>query len=94
MCRRNRKLVVAPSRPRNGQIPALDHLRDAGGAKADFGVYNALAVMGYLVGVLDPECDWPKRAAACLMAFPTGALSTKDMGVPEGWENRPLWNRG
>jgi abortive infection bacteriophage resistance protein len=88
----NRKLVAAPSRPRPGRIPLLDHLRDAEGAKAEFGVYNALAVMAYLLRTIDPECQWNRRVAAHLAGFPPGALSTGDMGAPPGWEEHTLWH--
>lgn len=71
----------------------LDHLRDSAGAKSDFGVYNALAVMAYLVKVIDPACNWPEIAANHLAAFPVGALSAQDMGAPEGWEKHSLWQK-
>ncbi|WP_426625271.1 Abi family protein [Leifsonia sp. McL0607] len=88
----NRKLVAAPSRPREGHVPLLDHLRDATGPKAEFGVYNALAVMAFLLGVIDPDCDWNQRLASHLSDFPAGALTTADMGVPAGWEKQALWH--
>jgi hypothetical protein len=87
----NRNLVAAPSRPRVGQVPALDHLRDATGAKAQFGLYNALAIMAHLLRVIDPCCDWNERLAFHLNRFPAGALSIDDMGVPPGWAERELW---
>ena len=87
----NRKLVVAPSRPRMGMVPLLDHLRGASGSKAHFGVYSALAVMAYLLSNIDRDCRWNERVAAHLADFPTGALTTADMGVPSDWENQTLW---
>lgn len=87
----NRKLVQAPSRPTKGSVSALDHLRDESSAKAQFGVYNALAIMAYLLGVIDPSCDWNERVASHLAAFPTGELSTADMGVPQAWAAQELW---
>jgi abortive infection bacteriophage resistance protein len=87
----NRKLVAAPSRPRAGHIPALDHLRDSAEPKAEFGVYNALAIMAHLVGAIDPGCDWNERLAAHLARFPPGGLTTSDMGAPTGWERQALW---
>ena len=88
----NRKLVVAPSRPRTGQIPLLDHLHATRGAKADFGVYNALAVMAYLLRAIDPRCDWNRRVADHPRAFPTGALTVADMGAPAAWFEHALWH--
>lgn len=63
----NRKLQNAPSRPKVGQIPVLDHLRDEVTAKGVFGTYNALAVVAYVLPVIEPGTDWgeaPCRAAA------------------------------
>jgi hypothetical protein len=45
----NRKLQHAPARPKAGQVPVLDHLRDEQTAKGVFGTYNALAVIAYLL---------------------------------------------
>lgn len=87
----NRKLVAAPSRPRSGQVPALNHLRETTGSKAEFGVYNALAVMAYLLGTIDSDCDWNRRLAKHLSNFPEGALSTDDMGAPTGWKTQAIW---
>jgi len=50
----NRKLQNAPSRPKIGQIPLLDHLRDSEDAKRVYGTYNALAVIAYLLHALAP----------------------------------------
>lgn len=90
----NRMLVIAPSRPTFEQVPLLGHLRTEDGSKATFGTYNALAIMAYLISVIDPSCDWNRRLAAQLHDFPQGALSLADMGVPLGWETQALWTRG
>jgi hypothetical protein len=45
----NRKLQHAPGRPKKGQVPPLDHLRDEETAKGVFGTCNALAVIAYLL---------------------------------------------
>jgi abortive infection bacteriophage resistance protein len=88
----NRKLVVAPKRSSRGSIPALDHLSDHDSAKARFGVYNALAVMAYLIGVIDPSCDWSRRAAELILRFPpSGHISTESLGAPAGWNKLALW---
>lgn len=41
----NRKLQNAPSRPKVGKMPLLDHLRAEDTAKSNVGVYDALAVI-------------------------------------------------
>jgi hypothetical protein len=79
----NRKLQHAPPRPKIGQVPLLDHLRDAETAKGVFGTYNALAVIAYLLPSIDADTEWSQRLVALLRKFPTShALSTGSMGVP------------
>lgn len=88
----NRKLQNAPSRPKAGQIPALDHLRDEETAKGVFGTYNALAVIAHLLPAIDPGTDWAKQLAALLRGFPTShALTIESMGAPRNWESFDLW---
>lgn len=89
----NRKLVTAPSRPRPGQVPVLDHLRDEASAKEVFGLYNALAVMAYLLRSIEPDSDWPERVVEPVEAFPsTTYVSARSIGVPEGWTKLELWH--
>lgn len=88
----NRKLVVAPSRPKVGQVPALDHLRHQESAKQVFGLYNALAVMAYLLQSIDPESGWPEQVGQLLGTFPESPhLGIQAIGIPDGWEQLPLW---
>ncbi|MFT4127768.1 MAG: Abi family protein [Gordonia sp. (in: high G+C Gram-positive bacteria)] len=90
----NRKLQNAPSRPKVGQIPVLDHLRDEETAKVVFGTYNALAIIAYVLPAIDPDTDWAKQLAALLREFPTShALTIKSMGAPQAWETLDLWRR-
>ncbi|MFE4468617.1 Abi family protein [Leifsonia sp. NPDC056824] len=88
----NRKLQYAPARPKRGQIPVLDHLRDSEDAKNVFGVYNALAVVAFLLPSIDPETDWPARLVALLRDFPASdALTVASLGAPERWDRLELW---
>ncbi|RJF41164.1 Abi family protein [Actinomyces sp. 2119] len=88
----NRKLQHAPARPKAGQIPVLDHLRDNPTAKGVFGTYNALAVIAYLLRSIDPGADWPRHLAALMRQFPTShALTTASLGAPSNWESLDLW---
>lgn len=88
----NRKLQNAPSRPKTGQIPLLDHLHDAETAKGVFGTYNALAVIAYLLISIAPEARWSARLVTLLSSFPTSrALTIESMGTPQGWESLDLW---
>lgn len=87
-----RKLQHAPARPKAGQAPPLDHLRDAQTAKGVFGTYNALAVIAYLLPSIEADTEWPKRLATLLQTFPTShALTIESMGIPQGWESLDLW---
>lgn len=89
----NRKLQNAPSRPKAGQVPTLDHLRDEQTAKGIFGTYNALAVIAHLLPSIDPQTDWAKQLAALLREFPAShALTITSMGAPDGWESLDLWH--
>ncbi|BCW46982.1 Abi family protein [Arthrobacter sp. StoSoilB5] len=88
----NRKLVTAPKRPGKGTVPILDHLLDETSSKQVFGLYNALAVMAYLLRAIDEDADWTRRVVELVKAFPTaGHLTEESMGMPEGWAGLELW---
>lgn len=88
----NRKLQHAPARPKAGQIPVLDHLRDEPTAKGVFGTYNALAVIAYLLPTIDPGTGWAGQLAALMQEFPAShALTIGAMGAPQDWESLDLW---
>lgn len=88
----NRKLQNAPSRPTVGQIPLLDHLRAPDSPKPDFGTYNALAVIAYLLRAIHSDSAWGPRAAALFADFPTSpTLSARSMGLPANWRELALW---
>lgn len=88
----NRKLQHAPARPKVGQVPLLDHLRDERSAKDIFGTYNVLAVIAYLLPSIEAQTDWHPRLVALLQDFPIShALSIGSMGTPHGWETLDLW---
>lgn len=88
----NRKLQHAPARPKAGQIPILDHLRDEETAKGVFGTYNALAIIAYLLPAIDPGNDWAQQLATLLREFPTShVLTMESTGAPQDWESLDLW---
>lgn len=89
----NRKLVSAPARPSYEQVPLLGHLKDATSAKEVFGVYNALAVMAYLLRSIDPDSGWPARVLELIQAFPDSVhLTTESLGLTTGWATLELWS--
>ena len=70
----------------------LDHLSAPGAPKADFGTYNALAIIAYLLQSIDLEPNWARKQADLFRAFPTShALTLQSVGVPEDWESLDLW---
>jgi abortive infection bacteriophage resistance protein len=88
----NRKLVTAPKRPSKGQVPLLDHLRDEESSKQVFGLYNALAVMAYMLRVIDPNGGWTERLVELVGSFPrAGHLTKHSIGVPDDWTSLELW---
>ncbi|MDF2442394.1 MAG: hypothetical protein JWR01_597 [Subtercola sp.] len=90
----NRKLVSAPARPSRAQVPLLGHLTEQDSAKQTFGVYNAVAVMAYLVGLIDEKSTWAIRPVDLIDSFPASIhLNSASMGFPEGWSTFELWPR-
>jgi abortive infection bacteriophage resistance protein len=89
----NRKLVIAPARPTREQVPLLGHLKEATSAKQVFGVYNALAVMAYLLRSIDPDTGWHGRVVNLIRAFPTSDyLTEQSLGVLASWSKQELWS--
>lgn len=87
----NRKLVIAPKRPKGDVVPLLAHLSHEDAPK-QLGSYNALAVMAQLLDVVRPGREWALRMAALLRSFPaTEHLSVYSMGVADGWLDQELW---
>ena len=88
----NRKLVAAPGRPKPGLVPALDHLRDETSAKSVFGLYNALAIMAYLLKSIDTDSQWPQRVIDLVANFPERpGFTISTMGIPTGWTQQEIW---
>jgi abortive infection bacteriophage resistance protein len=88
----NRKLQNAPSRPKIGQIPLLDHLRGSEDAKQVYGTYNALAVIAYLLPSIEDGSTWSAQLATLLREFPTTeALTIQSLGAPKDWDSLTLW---
>src|SRR5690625_4976453 len=88
----NRKLQNAPSRPKIGQIPLLNHLRSSEHAKKVYGTYNPLAVIAFLLPSIDPITDWILRLTVLFREFPTSsALTIESLGAPRDWAALELW---
>ena len=91
----NRKLVTSPKRPPKGEVPLLDHLRDQTSSKEILGLYNALAVMAYLLRAIGADDGWPQRLVKLLGTFPeTSGVTLDSLGVPGGgWTKLELWQK-
>ncbi len=89
----NRKLVDAPMRPRGATVPLLSHLRDESAPKQDFGLYNALAVMAYLLRSISGHSGWTSGLREIVGGFPdVPFLGIDSMGFPTGWDRLELWS--
>ena len=89
----NRKLVDAPTRPMGAAVPLLAHLRDDSAPKQDFGLYNALAVMAYLLRSISGHSEWAARLREIVDGFPSVPfLGIDSMGFPEAWDQHELWS--
>lgn len=88
----NRKLVDAPTRPKNNAIPVLAHLREDTAPKQDFGLYNSLAVIAYLLRSIGGYADWTRRLKELVATFPSVPhVRIDSMGFPDGWAQQGLW---
>lgn len=91
----NRKLVDAPTRPRGASVPLLAHLRDESSPKQDFGLYNALAVMAYLLRSISGHAQWTARLREIVDGFPDiPFLGIESMGFSDDWSKHDLWTSG
>ncbi|MFB8188782.1 Abi family protein [Microbacterium sp. NPDC055988] len=89
----NRRLVVAPTRPKSNSVPELAHLRELSTPTKDFGLYNALAVMAYLLRSISGHAEWVEHLRGLIATFPTVAhLGIDSMGFPSNWTAMDLWN--
>lgn len=88
----NRSLVTIAARPKSGEIPDLDHLRDFDDV-ARVKIYAPIAVLVWVLGQNEPGKEWKIRLRAVLETFPflpSGSLS--NAGFPDHWQQLPLWN--
>jgi abortive infection bacteriophage resistance protein len=89
----NRKLQDAPGRPKRRLVPLLDHLRDEDTPKSVHGLYNALAVIAFMLRSIDPDADWDRRLGDLVATFPTSTgMTVASMGFPENWIVLDLWS--
>lgn len=52
-------------------------------------IYNTLAILGYLLGIMTPGNDWRRQLVALLDSCPLADPAT--MGFPTNWISLPAW---
>lgn len=52
-------------------------------------LYNTLAVLGYLIGIVAPGTEWRKHLAELVASCPLAG--TTAMGFPANWKEMPAW---
>ena len=52
-------------------------------------LYNTLAMLGYLIGIVAPGTDWRRQLMRLLDAYPLA--DTAAMGFPPNWRTFPSW---
>jgi abortive infection bacteriophage resistance protein len=80
----NKKFTVTMVIPK---FPAA--LRLAMSDKGDRKLYNAIAMIGYMMRVIAPASDWRKQIVALLNEHRDVDLA--QMGFPADWRDRPAW---
>ena len=53
-------------------------------------IYNTLAIMAYIVDIVEPENHWAHRLMALLRSQKLPV--TQHMGFPDDWATRPIWS--
>lgn len=57
---------------------------------ADRKLYNTLATLNYLMGIVAPGSQWRKSFIELLESC--ALADTKSIGFPDGWKTKPAWN--
>lgn len=88
----NRTLVITAARPKRGQIPELDHLRELDDV-ARVKIYGPIAILVWLNSQSAFGLEWAARLRAVLDTFPAlpqGSLA--NAGFPDDWRHLKLWS--
>jgi abortive infection bacteriophage resistance protein len=80
----NRRLTVTPILPNNP--PELAAMMNPAAPRQ---LYNSLAIMLHVMGVIAPSSEWRKHLRALLETHPAGDL--RAMGFPDDWRSRKSW---
>lgn len=52
-------------------------------------IYNSLATIGYLIGIIAPETEWRTRLKDLMSNYPQ--VDCTSMGFPDDWQSMPVW---
>lgn len=88
----NRALIDQPKPPHSGEVPELDHL--AADRFAQEKIYAAMAILRFMLKVINPTTSWAERLKAHVGTFPVAPPVTfGNSGFPDGWESLSLWQQ-
>ena len=86
----NRPLDDEPKPPLLGELPELDHI--ARNRLAQQRLYAAMAILRFMLRIINPSTSWAERLKAHLATFSDNPnLSFDGMGCPAEWQKEPLW---
>lgn len=88
----NRPLTRQPKFPKKNEIPLLDHITLH--PYAESRLYGVVAIMQYLLRIINPTSSWGNRLQAHCQSFPIldGGITIANAGFPENWKKLSLWN--
>lgn len=81
----NREFTFAWVMPTHRPLALLANLNRQDGKR----LYNSLAMLAYLMDVINPGHHWKKRLGDLFRHHPS--VREKFMGFPENWRELPLW---
>lgn len=87
----NRVLVKQASRPREGEVPDLDHLLTLSDSQRAR-LYPTVAIMVWMTRGIIHMPEWVDVLKSHLSTFPLSpAVSLESAGFPSGWQDLNLW---
>ena len=92
----NRPLVISPSLPPRGSMPAFDVLRPDPNStlrlNSDKRIYAILCILAHFIKVINPNSGWKNRVVALATSFPAMPhAKLSDMGFPANWQTHSFW---
>jgi len=86
----NKNIIDRPRLPRQGEVPAFDHI--ISNIKARSRIYVIFCILLHFMRQISSNSSWPIRLKAFVLTFPTvPGLSFSDMGFPKDWQQQAIW---